>query len=257
MSRLNVPHSEVEKYYEEHKSDFVREDQVFLREILISTEGKTPEQVAQAERRAKELVVRARKGEKFGELARQYSDAETKESFGELPPYKKGQLVKEFDDVVFKEKKGYVSDPIKIKAGFEILKIDERFEAGQAPLTDVENEIMEKLSMPQMQPKVRGLLTKLRLDAFLEIRPGYIDTGAAPGKNTAWQDPAQLKPETTTKEEVASHVHRKRLLWLVPIPGTDKNGKFATPPPTPGKSASAAPPASGDSASSPANGSTK
>ena len=267
MSRINIPHSEVEKYYEEHKKEFVREEQVFLREILISTDGKTPDQVAQAERRAKELVARARKGEKFAELARQYSDSETKESFGELPPYKRGTLVKELEDIVFKEKKGYVSDPIKLKYGFEIVKIEERFETGQAPIADVENEIMEKLSMPQMQPKVRELLTKLRLDAFLEIRAGFTDTGAAPGKNTAWQDPAQLRPETTTKEEVASHIHKKRLLWMVPIPGTDKNGKFPTPPPSTGKTASAGtpPPAgsadrsssSDSAAATPGNGSAK
>ena len=220
MSRITPPHADVEKYYEEHKKEFVREQQVFLSEILISTEGKTPDQVAQAEKRAKDLVARSRKGEKFGELARQYSDAETKEGFGQLPPYKRGQLKKDIEDIVFKEKKGYVTDPVRLPNGFEILKIEERYEAGQAPLADVENEIRERLTMPQMQPKVRELLTKLREDAFLEIRAGYVDSGAAPNKDTAWKDPAQLKPETTTKEEVAAHKRKKRLLWVVPIPGT-------------------------------------
>ena len=205
----------------------VGEEQVFLSEILISTEGKTADQVAQAEKRAKDLVARARKGEKFGEMARQYSDAETKDNFGQLPPYKRGQLKKDIEDVVFKEKKGYVTDPIHLPNGFEILKVEERYEAGQAPLGDVENEIMEKLSMPQMQPKVRELLTKLREDAFLEIRTGYADSGAAPNKDTSWKDPAQLKPETTTKEEVASHKRRKRLLWVMPIPGTSTSPKKA------------------------------
>jgi len=229
MSRINVPHSEVEKYYEEHKGDFVRKEQVFLRQILIATDGKNPDQAAQAEKRAKDLVARARKGEKFAELAKQYSDDETtKDSFGELPPYNRGQLRKDIEDIVFKEKKGYVTDPIKLPNGFLILRIEERYEAGQAPLDAVENEIQERLSMPQMQPKVRELLTRLREDAFLEIRAGYLDSGAAPGKNTAWQDPAQLKPETVTKQEVAAHRHRKRLLWTVPIPGTDKNGNFPT-----------------------------
>ena len=229
MSRVNIPHSEVEKYYEEHKSEFVRKEQVFLRQILISTEGKTPEQAAAAEKRAKDLAARARKGEKFAELAKQYSDDETtKDNYGELPPYTRGQLRKDLEDIVFKEKKGYVTDPIKLPNGFLILRIEERYEAGQAPLEAVEGEIQEKLSMPQMQPKVRELLTKLREDAFLEIRAGYVDSGAAPGKNTAWQDPAQLKPETITKQEVAARRHRKRLLWTVPIPGTDKNGNFPT-----------------------------
>ena len=253
MSRVNIPHTEVEKYYEDHKKDFVRQEQVFLREILISTEGKTPDQVTQADKRAKDLVARARKGEKFGELARQYSDAETKENFGELPAYKRGQLNKSIEDVVFKEKKGYVTDPIRLPNGFLILKIEERHEAGQAPLSDVENEIMEKISMPQMQPKVRELLTKLREDAFLQIRPGYMDSGASPGKDTAWQDPAQLKPETTTKEEVAAHHHRKRLLWVVPVPGTDRNGKFPSSQTAGGPKGGAASPASG-SANRPASG---
>ena len=262
MSRITPPHADVEKYYEEHKKEFVREQQVFLSEILISTEGKTPDQVAQAEKRAKDLVARSRKGEKFGELARQYSDAETKEGFGQLPPYKRGQLKKDIEDIVFKEKKGYVTDPVRLPNGFEILKIEERYEAGQAPLADVENEIMERLTMPQMQPKVRELLTKLREDAFLEIRAGYVDSGAAQNKDTAWKDPAQLKPETTTKEEVAAHKRKKRLLWVVPIPGTStgpKTTETARRPgdgPAPSSPAGAEKPPAADPQSAAANPST-
>jgi len=115
----------------------------------------------------------------------------------------------------------------------------------------VESEIMGKRSGQQMQPKTRELLAKLRADAFLEIREGYVDTGAIPGKDTSWRDPAQLKPETTTKEEVASHHHRKRLLWVVPVPGTDKNGNFSTAQNS-DRSGDAAPPATG-SANRPAS----
>ena len=51
---------------------------------------------------------------------------------------------------------------------------------------------------------MRAFLTTLREDAFLEIKEGYVDSGAAPGKDTRWKDVAQLKPQTTTKEEVAA-----------------------------------------------------
>src|SRR6202140_2779769 len=44
--RINVPEPEMQKYYDEHKKDFLREEQVFLSQILISTEGKSAEQVA-------------------------------------------------------------------------------------------------------------------------------------------------------------------------------------------------------------------
>ena len=65
-------------------------------------------------------------------------------------------------------------------------------------------------SLVRRLPKVREYLTRLRQDAFLEIRAGYVDSGAAPGKDTAWKDPAQLKPETTTKEEVAARKRKRR-----------------------------------------------
>lgn len=214
-ARISVPKSEIGKYYNEHKNEFVRQEQVFLREIVIATDGKTPEQLAAADKKAKELLARARKGEKFAELARDNSDAESAKNWGDIGAFKRGDLDKKIADIVFSQKRGYVSDIIRVPSGFMILKVEDRHEAGLAPLEDAENEIMERLYVPRMQPRVREFLTKLRRDAFLEIREGYIDSGAAPGKDTAWQDPAQLKPETTTKEEVAAR-KRKRFLGVIP-----------------------------------------
>ena len=249
-SRISVPEAEKKKYYEEHKSQFVRQAEVFLRQILISTEGKTPEQVAAADKKAKDLTARARKGEKFGDLARDNSDdPETSKNQGELPPFKPGELRKEIEDIVFQQKKGYVTDPIKIPNGFLILRVEDRFEAGQATYEEVQNEIAEQMVTPLMQPKVREYLTKLRADAFLEIKDGFIDSGAAPGKDTRWMDVAQLKPETTTKEEVAAR-KRRRLLWVIPI-GYKKPATATAP--APAAPATKAPP-DAEKAPSPAAG---
>lgn len=218
-SRISVPREEVQKYYDAHKNEFIREEQVFLRELLVSTERKNEQEKAAAEKKAQTLLQRARKGEKFGELARDNSDAETAKNYGEMGTFQRGQLIKAIEDVVFTAKKGYVTDVIRVPTGFVILKVEERYEKGLAPLEAVENEIMDKLYMPRMQPRMKEYLTKLREDAFLEIKEGYTDTGAAPGKDTRWVDPAQLKPETTTKEEVAANLRRPRLLWIVPVPG--------------------------------------
>src|SRR6266478_8182208 len=99
--------------------------------------------------------------------------------------------------------------------------------------------ITEKLFVPRMQPRIREFLTKLREQAFLEIREGYVDSGAAPGKDTGWKDPAQLRPETTTKEEVAAR-KRKRLLGVIPrksAPTKPKEDTLTPPPPAPAPSA--------------------
>jgi peptidyl-prolyl cis-trans isomerase SurA len=218
--KIPIKHEEVEKYYNEHKTDFVREERVYLREILISTDGKDAAGIAAADKKSKDLVARARRGERFAEMARDNSDSASAKDMGSLPPYKKGDVSKNLEDLVWNQPKGYITDPIRTGNGFLILRVEEHVKSGQAELGEVENEIMDRLMRPRMEPAMREFLTKLRQDAFLEIKADYIDTGAAAGKDTSWVDPAQLKPETVSKKEVVAKVHRKRLLWMVPIPGT-------------------------------------
>ncbi len=217
--KINVAKDEQRKYYEEHKDEFKRDERVYLRELLISTENKTPAEAALLQKKAVDLSARAKKGEKFPELAQQNSDAVTAQQGGALDAFSKGTLKPELETKVWDQPRGFVTEPIKVDAGFLILKVEEHQKAGLATFEEVENEVQEKLFMPRMGPAVREYLTKLRQDAFLEIKAGYIDTGAAPGKTTTWSDPAQLKPETVTKAEVASQTRKKRLLWI-PIPGT-------------------------------------
>jgi peptidyl-prolyl cis-trans isomerase SurA len=222
--RVNIKHEEIEKYYNEHKTEFVREERLFLREIFISTDGKDAAGTAAAEKKAKDLVARARKGERFPEMARDNSEAVTAKSMGELPPFKKGDLANNIEDQVWSQPKGYVTDPVRTGNGFLILRVEDHQKAGQAELTEVENEISEKLYAPRMQPKVREYLTELRKSAFLEIKADYVDSGAAAGKDTAWMDPAQLKPETVSKTKVANTPKHKKLLWAIPVPGTTTGG---------------------------------
>jgi peptidyl-prolyl cis-trans isomerase SurA len=227
-----IPKAEIDKYYNEHKADFIRQEMVSLREILISTGSGSAEQVAAAEKKAKGLVEKARKGEaKFTDLARQNSDAPTATSDGELGAFKRGDLAKEIDEVVFKNAKGYITDPIRRPAGFEIYRVEEHYAAGQASEDEVESDINARLMEPRAVPKVREYLSQLRQNAFLQIKAGYVDSGAAPGKDTTWQDPTAIRPETTTKEAVAAHAHKK-FLKVIPY-GHVKGPKDDSPAPPP------------------------
>lgn len=221
---INISKAEAQKYYDEHKNEYIREERIFLREILVSTENKDAAGVAAAEKKAKDLVARARRGEKFPEMARDNSDSGSAQQGGDLQQgWKKSDLNADLVKVIWDQPRNYVTDPIKMPKGFLILKVDEHHKAGLADFEEVQNEISEKLYMPRFEPKAREYMTRLRQEAFLEIREGYTDTGAAPGKDTRWQDPAQLRPETVTKTEVAARVHKKRLLWMVPV-GTIDSG---------------------------------
>ncbi len=241
-SKISVPEAELQKYYDAHKAEFMRNEEVFLSQILISTEGKSPEQIATAEDRAKDLVARARKGEKFGELARDNSDdPETAQNGGYLgAPSQKGTLRPELEAIVFSDKavKGYVTDPIKLPSAFLILRVEEHYQAGQASFEEVREDIQQAIVAPQMDTKVREYLTKLREEAFLQIKEGYVDTGAAPGKDTRWQEVAQLKPATVSKEEVLSSSKPRKHVLGVAIPGTTGEVKTlaeSEKPPKPSK----------------------
>lgn len=216
--RIQVKREELRKYYDEHKTEFVRQERVFLAGILLSAEGKDP---AAVEKKAKDVAARAAKGEKFADLARDNSDAaESARQGGDMGSFEKGKLNPDIENAIWDQPRGFVSQPIKIGNGFLIVKVLDHQKAGQATFEEVENEITDRLFTPRMQPAVRGYLTELRAQAFLEIKPGYVDTGAAPGKDTAWTDPAQLRPETVSKTDVASQIRKKRLLWMMPVPGT-------------------------------------
>ena len=227
---ITIPRADKLKYYEDHKEEFIRKEMVALREILVSTGDNSPARVAAAEKKAKDLVARARNGEKFGDLAKQNSDAVTAQDDGVLGTFKPGDLAKQIEDAVFTQNKGYVTDPIKTAAGFEILRVEEHYKEGQAAFDEVENDISGRLSEPRVQPKLRAFLTDMRTKAFLQIKEGYVDSGAAPGKATTWQDPAQLRPETTTAAAVAAQRHWKKAFKVVPY---GRTGGKALPAPTP------------------------
>ncbi|MGA3189023.1 MAG: peptidylprolyl isomerase [Bryobacteraceae bacterium] len=212
---------ELEAYYATHKDEFMRQERVFLREIFISTDGKDAAGLAAAEKKAKDLVTRGRKGERFAEMAQANSDAQNAAQGGEMPALEKKDLREDLVKAIWNQSRGYVTDPIKLENGFGIFKVEEHQKAGLAEFEEVQYDVQDKLFRPKMAPALREYETKMRAVAFLEIKPGWQDSGAAPGKDTTWSDPAQLKPETVSKQEVAARGHRKKLLGLVPIPGTN------------------------------------
>ena len=219
-SRIVIPRADVEAYYEEHKEEFVLSEGIHLLEIFISTEAKTGEELEAAKKKAEDVHKRVQKGEPFREMAKRHSEnEETAAAGGDIGIWRRGQLRKEIEDVVFAANKGFISDLIETGNGLLILRVEDKFREGQATIEEAQDEIRNRLTGPKFQPAVREYMTKLREDAYIEIRPGYIDNSAAPGKDTSWSDPAKLAPVTTTREEVLRKKKKRRLLWVIPLPG--------------------------------------
>lgn len=216
-SKIQFKREDQLKYYEEHKNEFQRDERVFLREILVAADPANP---AAAETKAKDISARAKKGEKFEDMAAINSDSQSAQQGGDIGSFVKGNLRQDLEAMIWDQPKGFVTNPINVGNGFLVLKVDDHQKAGLAGFEEAQPEITSKLFQPRFQPELRKYLTTLREQAFLEIKPGWEDIAAAPGKDTRWVDPAEIKAETTTKEDILGQTRRKRLLGVVPIPGT-------------------------------------
>jgi len=101
---------------------------------------------------------------------------------GDLGEFHRGQLAKVLEDQTFDLKPGQYTEPIRTKQGYVILKVTDHTPGGIAPLKDVEPQIEDQIGMAKMQPALREYLTKLREDAYINIKDGYEDSGASPNE---------------------------------------------------------------------------
>jgi peptidyl-prolyl cis-trans isomerase SurA len=178
-SRIIVSHEDIVKFYEAHKSEFVRPETVVLREIFVSTEGKPESDLPALRKKAENLRDRVLKnGDDFGELAKHFSDSSTAQQSGELGTFQRSQLDPNVADKVFALNRSQMTDVMETKTGFEILQVRERYQAGDQPLDKVEPEISNHLYEQKMEPALRDYLHTLREDSYVQIKPGYTDTAA-------------------------------------------------------------------------------
>jgi peptidyl-prolyl cis-trans isomerase SurA len=189
---ITVTQQEIQEFYNQHKGEMQRPEQIRLSEILISTAPPTPapgqpapsadEVVAQAKAKADGIYAQLQKGAKFDDLAKANSSGPTAANGGDLEYFKRGTLSKQLEDQVFALKAGQYTEPVRTNQGWVILKVSEHQSEGIPPLKEVEPQIQERLYMTKMQPALREYLTKLREDAYIDIKPGYIDSGASPNE---------------------------------------------------------------------------
>lgn len=179
--RMNIGSDEVKKYYEAHKQDFNRQEQVLLAELFLSTDGKSPEEIAAVRTRADDLHNRLVKGEDFDVLVKRYSEGSTAQQNGDLGAFERGQLSKQLEDAVFTMDKNQFTDVIQTKTGFEILKVRDHYQAGLQPLDKVEGEITNILYRQKMDPAMRTYLAMLREESYVLVKAGYTDTAAVAG----------------------------------------------------------------------------
>ena len=227
--RITITPGEAEAYYEAHKQDYAQQESVRLSEILISTgSAKTsaadlggespvdPQKLAQAQAKANDIEAKLQSGGDFSQLAKSFSDGTTASEGGDLGVYRRGSLAKVLEDQVFPLKAGEYTAPIRTKQGFIILKVMQHTLGGVPPFKDVEQDVEQAYYMSKMEPAMRAYLSKMRDDAYIEIKPGYVDTGASPNKRvfpiaySAYTPPAPKKKKKVERTRFRETAHTFR-----------------------------------------------
>jgi peptidyl-prolyl cis-trans isomerase SurA len=223
-SKLAMNKDDEKRFYEQHRAEMERPEEVRLSEILIApklpgtprlTPGAKPEPPTEAENeaalsaahaKAQDLLDQIHKGAKFADLAKKNSDGPSAKDGGDLSYFKRGTLAKELEDKVFALKAGETTDVIRTKQGYVILQVAEHTTAGIPTLKEVEPRIQDALYMQKLQPALRVYLSSLREQAFIDIKNGYVDSGASA---------KQTKPvETTAKDAGAKKLKKKKKLGV-------------------------------------------
>ena len=203
-SHISVPKDEIQKYYDEHKQEFMRPEQVALRARRVNTAARDATEIADLKKKAETARKRVQDGEDFGEIAKRYSDGATAKQGGYLGQYKRGELSKELEAAVFKMKRNDLTEVMETKQGFLIIQVLEHYDEGEQSLSKVENEINEKLYGQRMEPALREYLKTLREQSYVVIKPGYQD--AAGGSNS------EIQEVSATPEVSKSKKARKKYL---------------------------------------------
>jgi peptidyl-prolyl cis-trans isomerase SurA len=202
---LQLTQGQEQAYYDAHKQEFAQPEQIKLSEILIPTAADADDAaVAQAKAKAEGVEAKLKAGGNFEELAKANSGGPTADKGGDLGLYKRGALAKVLEDQTFNLKAGEWTEPIRTRQGFVILKVTDHIAPGVASLKDIEPQIQEAMYSEQMQPALRAYLTKLREEAYIDIRAGYVDSGASPKQTkpvfTAYAPPVAKKKTVQQKK---------------------------------------------------------
>jgi peptidyl-prolyl cis-trans isomerase C len=174
---IQITDEQLKNYYNENAAAFDRPAQCRGRQILFSTlDPKTHEPLPEAEQKAKEKLaneVKARleRGEDFFKLYKEFSEEPwaKEEQSGDEMLYVKGQMPPEFDAAAFSLKTNQVSDVVRSRLGYSIIRVSEIQPAGRLPLPEVAPRLKGFLVDEEIKKRLPDFLTKLRKEAAVEI----------------------------------------------------------------------------------------
>ncbi|MFO7912179.1 MAG: SurA N-terminal domain-containing protein [Desulfotignum sp.] len=151
-SQVTVTRAQVQDYYEQHPEEFKIPEKVEARHILIKVDDTADDQAVEtAEKKALAVYQRAVSGEDFAELAKETSEGPSSEDGGYLGKFDKDSMIKPFADKAFSMKPGEISEPVRTRFGWHVIKVMNRFEAQVKSVEQATEQIETRLAEQETQ----------------------------------------------------------------------------------------------------------
>ena len=198
--KVTVTDADVRKYYDDNPARFEEAEMVRASHILLmTTDPKTNTELSDEQKAAKRkqmegILKRARAGEDFAALAKEYSeDPGSKEKGGEYK-FPRGQMVPEFEATAFSLNTNQISDIIITRYGYHIIKLSEKIPARKIEFDKAAADIKEFLTQQSMQKQFPDYLAKLKNEAGVEILDEKLKAQELPGAPGPSAAPPAPKP---------------------------------------------------------------
>src|SRR6266436_864899 len=148
---LQVSDDMLKQQYQANIQQYQVPNRVHVEHILFMTVGKTTDaEVEEVKKKAEDVLKQVKKGGKFEDLAKKYSeDPGSKDKGGDLSWITQGQTVPEFEKTAFSLGPGQVSELVKTQYGFHIIKVLEKETAHTKPFEEVKDSLRAPLLLTQ------------------------------------------------------------------------------------------------------------
>ncbi len=167
-SGVMVGESEMKRYYQEHRDRFALPEEYTLSQILI--QPRSPDDTAEALAKARKVMAELKRGEKFEDLALQYSDGPNASRGGRLGLVRQGELLPAIERAIASLVPGGISDIIETSEGFHIIRVDDKKPKQFRPFEEVKFEIQGLVFQQKSEDVFQSWLVDLKNKAYIEIK---------------------------------------------------------------------------------------
>jgi peptidyl-prolyl cis-trans isomerase C len=167
--KIKISDEETKAFYDKNPQLFQQPEQVKASHILIKVQADAPsDQKAAARKKIEDVQQKVKKGEDFATLAKTYSEGPSGPKGGELGYFRRGQMVKPFEEAAFSLQPNETSGIVETQFGYHLIKVSDKKPAKKMTYAEVKDRLNDHLKNQKRDSEANAYIETLRKDAKIE-----------------------------------------------------------------------------------------